>query len=31
MLQGKESSCMKEFDEKDSKRKQKTRDSIKLD
>lgn len=31
MLQGKESSCMKEFDEKDSKRKQKTRDAIKLD
>jgi curli biogenesis system outer membrane secretion channel CsgG len=31
LLQGKGSSCMKEFDEKDSKRKQKTRDSIKLD
>ncbi|MCX5832638.1 MAG: CsgG/HfaB family protein [Deltaproteobacteria bacterium] len=31
MIQGKESSCMKEFDEKDSKRKQKTRDAIKLD
>jgi curli biogenesis system outer membrane secretion channel CsgG len=31
MLQGKESRCMKEFDEKDSKRKQKTRDAIKLD
>lgn len=31
MLQGKDSSCMKDFDEKDSKRKQKTRDAIKLD
>jgi curli biogenesis system outer membrane secretion channel CsgG len=31
LLQGKESSCMKEYDEKDSKRKQKTKDSIKLE
>ena len=31
LLQGKGSSCMKEYDEKDSKRKQKTKDSIKLE
>jgi curli biogenesis system outer membrane secretion channel CsgG len=31
LLQGKESSCMKEYDEKESKRKQKTKDSIKLE
>jgi len=31
MIKGKDSSCMKEYDEKDSSRKQKTRDSIKLD
>jgi hypothetical protein len=31
LLQGKESSCMKEYDEKDSKRKPKTKDSIKLE
>jgi hypothetical protein len=31
LLKGKDSSCMKEYDEKDSKRKQKTKDSIKLE
>jgi curli biogenesis system outer membrane secretion channel CsgG len=31
MVKGKESSCMKEYDEKESKRKQKTKDSIKLE
>ncbi|MEK6654373.1 MAG: penicillin-binding protein activator LpoB, partial [Thermodesulfobacteriota bacterium] len=31
LLQGKDSSCMKEYDEKESKRKQKTKDSIKLE
>jgi hypothetical protein len=30
LLQGQGSSCMKEYDAKESKRKQKTRDSIKL-
>lgn len=31
LMKGKQSSCMKEYDEKDSKRRQKTKDSIKLD
>jgi hypothetical protein len=31
LLKGKDSTCMKEYDEKDSKRKQKTKDSIKLE
>jgi curli biogenesis system outer membrane secretion channel CsgG len=31
LLKGKESSCMKEYDEKDSKRRQKTKDSIELE
>ena len=31
LLKGKDSGCMKEYDEKDSKRKQKTKDSIKLE
>ena len=31
LLKGKDDSCMKEYDEKESKRKQKTKDSIKLE
>jgi hypothetical protein len=31
LLKGKDDSCMKEYDDKESKRKQKTKDSIKLE